>query len=524
MGFLENLDLLTVGVAISAIGVLGFVVFFSNKKSITNKTLFFFSTSAIFWNITNYLILNITTPEYSLWNLRFHIFTAVWYCFFLFQLFYVFPKEKIIFPKIYKLLLVPFVIFVSVISLTPLTFIDVAELAPDGSISRTNNGPGIILFGVTVGSLIFGGLFILLKKLRKTIGDQVRRQVQWIILGFTITFSLHIVFNFIFPALYDNTNFIEFGAIYTFPLIALTSYSILKHKLFNIKVTGIALLVFALSIVAFGEVIFARELFLIVYRSSVFVLILIFGILLIRGVMREVSLREQLQEANKAQENLIHFITHQIKGFITKSRNIFAELKEGSFGPISEDVRKISDQGLKINTDAVTTVQTILDAANIKTGKITYEKKPVDLRTLVKEIFERHKPNAEDKGLSYNLEIDENQKFNINSDVRKLTEAFSNLIDNSIEYTPKGEVKVSLIKSDNKIRFSVKDTGIGIAPEDKSKLFTEGGRAKNALEVNVDSTGFGLYIVKNIIEAHNGRVWVESEGEGKGSEFMVELG
>lgn len=65
--------------------------------------------------------------------------------------------------------------------------------------------------------------------------------------------------------------------------------------------------------------------------------------------------------------------------------------------------------------------------------------------------------------------------------------------------------------------------GVGISNKDKEKLFTEGGKGQNSQKVNVDSTGFGLFIAKNIVEAHNGKIRAESEGEGKGSEFWVEL-
>ncbi len=69
----------------------------------------------------------------------------------------------------------------------------------------------------------------------------------------------------------------------------------------------------------------------------------------------------------------------------------------------------------------------------------------------------------------------------------------------------------------------MKDTGFGITAEDKKNLFTEGGRGKDSVKVNVDSTGYGLYSVKLIVDAHKGKVWAESEGEGKGSQFYVEL-
>ncbi|MCE9549248.1 ATP-binding protein, partial [Candidatus Nomurabacteria bacterium] len=75
----------------------------------------------------------------------------------------------------------------------------------------------------------------------------------------------------------------------------------------------------------------------------------------------------------------------------------------------------------------------------------------------------------------------------------------------------------------NKILFSVKDTGVGITPEDKKLLFTEGGRGKDSVNVNVDSTGYGLYSVKLIMDAHQGKVWAESEGAGKGAQFFIEL-
>jgi signal transduction histidine kinase len=69
----------------------------------------------------------------------------------------------------------------------------------------------------------------------------------------------------------------------------------------------------------------------------------------------------------------------------------------------------------------------------------------------------------------------------------------------------------------------VKDTGVGITEEDKKNLFTEGGRGKDSVKINVDSTGYGLYSVKQIVESHHGEVWAESEGAGKGSTFYIKL-
>ena len=96
---------------------------------------------------------------------------------------------------------------------------------------------------------------------------------------------------------------------------------------------------------------------------------------------------------------------------------------------------------------------------------------------------------------------------------------------NSIKYTPSGSIEVSLVKNvpERKITFSIKDTGVGIAPEVMPKLFSKFTRANNANRQNIYGTGLGLFIAKEIATAHKGRIWAESDGEGKGSIFFLEL-
>ncbi|MGB3921976.1 MAG: ATP-binding protein [Minisyncoccia bacterium] len=98
-----------------------------------------------------------------------------------------------------------------------------------------------------------------------------------------------------------------------------------------------------------------------------------------------------------------------------------------------------------------------------------------------------------------------------------------NPIDNSIRHTLEGGLSVNLSRKDGKILFFVKDTGVGLSEELKPKLFTQGGRDKNSIKININSTGFGLSFVKCVVEAHKGRVWAESDGPNKGSTFYMEL-
>ncbi len=231
---------------------------------------------------------------------------------------------------------------------------------------------------------------------------------------------------------------------------------------------------------------------------------------------------EELEIANERQTTLIHFITHQVKGFLTNSRNAFSMLLEGEYGSISPEVRAVAQNGLDSGTKGVKTVQEILNAANIKTGKMAYMMAAMDLRSLVESVTAELKGSAEAKGLKLTLTIP-SDSFAIDGDNEQLTHVIKNLIDNSIKYTPTGSVNVSLEKKEGKILFAVKDTGVGITENDKKRLFTEGGHGEESQKINVESTGFGLFIVKNIVEAHHGRVWAESEGQGKGSQFYAEF-
>ena len=98
-----------------------------------------------------------------------------------------------------------------------------------------------------------------------------------------------------------------------------------------------------------------------------------------------------------------------------------------------------------------------------------------------------------------------------------------NLLENALRYTPVGHITLSLKKMEGGIRLSVADTGVGIEESDMQKLFTEGGHGEHSKEINADSTGFGLFVAKQVVEGNGGRIWVQSEGTGTGSNFFVEF-
>ncbi|HWP61089.1 MAG TPA: HAMP domain-containing sensor histidine kinase, partial [Candidatus Paceibacterota bacterium] len=234
-------------------------------------------------------------------------------------------------------------------------------------------------------------------------------------------------------------------------------------------------------------------------------------------------LTKQLEEANAAQENLLHFISHEIKGYLTKSEAGFASIVEGDYGDLPGALKTMATAAVVDVRKGVATIMDILDASNMKKGTVAFKKEPLDMRAIVEKSLAEQQKYAAEKGLEMHATIADGS-YHMLGDAEKLERhVIRNLIDNAIKYTPTGTITVSLSLDGAKLRFSVQDSGVGVTPDDMKHLFTEGGRGKDSLKVNVHSTGYGLYIAKQIVDAHGGNIWAESGGEGKGARFIVEL-
>ena len=178
-------------------------------------------------------------------------------------------------------------------------------------------------------------------------------------------------------------------------------------------------------------------------------------------------------------------------------------------------------EGFRSLTEGVDFVTDFLNASNIENGSYEYKMEPIDFKVVVMEVAEKQKEAATQKGLAFNLDIAEGD-YKMTGDKAQLGQAVRNLFDNSIRYTLHGSINAKLSTNHN-LLLTIQDTGVGISDELKPKLFTKGGRDKDSLKININSTGFGLAFVKGVVEAHKGRVWAESPGVGKGATFYMEL-
>ena len=534
MDIVSNLDLLSVGVAIAGIALLGFATFFSNLNSITGRTFLFFAIVAIFWNITNYLTLTLANEQQVLWNLRLHIFFSVWYSFGLFQLFYVFPKDKVVFPKWYKFLLLPSVGLVSVVTLLPITFQRILEFSFEQDIIVIENGPGIAVFGAAVGLLIFGAIFLFVKKLFAS-KDAQFKQMRLVLIGFITTFFLHLVFNFIFPAILENTNYIQFGALYTFPFIALTAYAIVRHKLFDIRAISIGIITFFLAVVTITGVVFAESLSILIFNASEFILVIIFSIWLIRSVTREVkqkeeieklaaklkSANERLKELDQQKSEFLSIASHQLRSPMTAICGYISLILDKEFGAYPEKLRDPLERIDESSRLMINSIEDYLNISRIEQGRMKYDMSGFDITDLTHTVVQEYAPIAKKKELD--LTFTGAEKVMVHADIGKIKQVIANLIDNAIKYTPSGSITVKATGFEDKARITITDTGIGIPKEEIGDLFNKFIRAREANKVNTSGTGLGLYVAKQMVEAHDGKVWAESDGKGRGSQFVIEF-
>ncbi|MGB3921971.1 MAG: ATP-binding protein [Minisyncoccia bacterium] len=371
-------------------------------------------------------------------------------------------------------------------------------------------------------------VFTLIRKYIETKGE-FKKQIMFLGLGMTIFILSFFVAGYVSDTTFDYS-YEMYGLFAMAIFMAFLAYLIVKFKTFHLKLFGAQVLIISLIILIGSQFAFIQTTTNKILTSVTLIITGLIGINLIRSVRKEIEAKKhieklagELQTANEGQQNLIHIINHQIKGYLAKARNIFSELlNEPSYGPVSDASKPMLEEGFKSLTEGVDLVKDFLDASNIERGSYAFSLAPLDFRALVEEMAEKEKSLAEDRKLSYEVKI-ENGDYNTKGDKLQLGQAVKNLIDNSIRYTLEGGLSVNLSRKDGKILFSVKDTGVGLSEELKPKLFTQGGRDKNSIKININSTGFGLSFVKSVVEAHKGRVWAESDGPNKGSTFYMEL-
>lgn len=385
-------------------------------------------------------------------------------------------------------------------------------------------------------------LEIFINVFKKTTEFLRRREITYFTIGM-IMFLLAFSWGNLIGSFTDNWNLAQAGLIGMPIFFAFLAYISVKFKTFNLKILGAQALVFSLGFLVLS-ITFVKNIEsirLIVAFTLLFVLVL--GRTLIKSVKVEVDQRERLEalrmkleESNIKLENandklkdldklkteFLSLASHQLRSPLTAIKGYTSMVLEGDFGEINPKAKDAVERVFQSTMNLTKIVEDLLNVSKIEQGGMKYEMAPFSLSEISRDMSKDLSITADKKGLKLNFESDSDLDCTVNGDKEKIRQVVLNFIDNSIKYTKEGTINVSVRKVGDKVIFSVKDTGMGMTPEIKATLFQKFARGEGA-RMNTGGSGLGLYLAKEIVEAHKGTVGVESEGMGKGSTFHFEL-
>ena len=387
------------------------------------------------------------------------------------------------------------------------------------------------LIFVYAGSVLYS--YILLRKSYKTADESRRGQILYVFIG--------ALFGFVGGAtnffLWYNIPLAPYGNFLVLLFPFFLGYSVVKHRLFNVRVVATELLVFTIWAFLLVRILLAETSRERLIDAGLLALVIFFGTFLIKSVLQEVRSREQiallakdLEKANEqlrildeAKSEFISLAGHQLRAPLTVIKGYTSMIMEGTFGDINKKVSEALNRVFISANNLTKLVSELLDLSRIESGRIKYEFKNIYLEDVVEKVLKELEEVSKAKRVAIEFKNENKKTFSVFGDTDKIYEVVINLLDNALKYSKTSPIVVTLKPRSKRLALSVADKGMGIPRDEMPKLFIKFGRTEIAQKEQPDGMGLGLYFVKKIVEDHKGRIWVESPGLGKGSTFFVEL-
>lgn len=241
--------------------------------------------------------------------------------------------------------------------------------------------------------------------------------------------------------------------------------------------------------------------------------------MLVRRDLELSRANERLRQLDEMKSNFISVAAHQLRTPLSGIKWTVNLLLNGDLGAMNTEQTTFLMKAYESNDRMVSLVNDMLGADRIESGKIHYRFEPLQLLDLVDNILFELLPQANAKGLTIRFANRPTALPKVRADAERMRAVFQNLLENSVKYSrPNGVVEIALSAERNEIMVSIKDDGIGIPKDQQKNIFERFFRATNAVKVENEGSGLGLFIVRSIVEKHGGRIWFESQ-ENKGVTF-----
>lgn len=329
----------------------------------------------------------------------------------------------------------------------------------------------------------------------------------------------------------------EFYSLFgVFIFLICISALIVKFKVFNIKGLGVQMIIFLQVFFVASQLLFFRSKENSIVILLTLVISIVFGLVLFYSVKKEfqqkqlleiqsktlLKMNKRLETKDKLRSEFMLLASHQLRSPLTALRGYASMIKEKSFGEYPEQLEEPIDRIYESATHLNNVVTDLLSISKIELGGLTYSMQIFDVKRMIKDIVDEMQNMAKNKNLYLKYSDSGEILYLVKGDVEKLRQAIINIIDNAIKYTSTGGVKVCLNRDESFTQIKVDDTGVGIKQEDIPNLFKKFSRV-GGVGINRSGSGVGLYLVKKIIDAHDGKIDISSEGAEAGSSFTIVL-
>ncbi len=231
--------------------------------------------------------------------------------------------------------------------------------------------------------------------------------------------------------------------------------------------------------------------------------------------------RDKLIERMKTE--FVSIAAHQLRTPLSAIKWTLRMVIDGETGDITSEQKELLEKTYVSNERMISLINDLLNVSKIEEGRFLYKQEMASLEEIVSIVVDSSQELLKMKKMKISFDRPKQILPQVNIDKEKMELVVQNLLENAVKYTPEGgEINISLEKDKNDIVFKIKDTGVGIPEVQKERIFTKFFRGDNVIRMETEGSGLGLYTTKNIVDAHNGKIWFDSE-EGKGTTFVFSI-
>lgn len=499
----------------------GFLVYFNNKKSSTNKLWSLFSISVAIWGFGSYLISfsKDSNEVILLWRIT-HIGVII------------IPFSLLLFTQSFLGIKNRVIAISSIILCIAFLLVNASSYFIRSTRYLFNqfyyDGPPTIIYSIFVLIFVVTFFYILIISFKSYFSTRDHNKKQQILFFIIATIIGSLGGSTSFLPVYGIDFYPYFNAsIILFPLII--GYAILKYKLFNLKILIAELFVFFIWVFVFLRSLLSISIEDKIANITLLVLVLVIGSFLIKAIRNEWAQKTRIEKmANKLREldelksEFISLATHHISSPLTAIKGYVSLLQEADESETLGENRETLSTIHRLTNNTVTLVKDFLDVNRLEEGKIVINHSSFYIFELVEQIVAEYEPQMKRKGLNLVFKYEIDKHIIVDGDKEKIKQALTNILDNSIKYTQSGKITISIHTKDNNILILIQDSGVRNLPTISPRLLRKLTQSNNIGEANIIGNGLGIYAAKLLIEANNGKLWIQTTSASE-TQFFIEF-